>query len=179
MYLRYIRNEIKNNRLLSVAMIVIMTVAALLLSISLLLTGSLFGSIDTMMENAKAPHFMQMHAGNIDKVHLQSFVETDAAAYVQDMQIAEFLNIDGANFCINGITMEDSVQDLGLCIANERFDLLPDLDGITVSPARGEIYLPVVMKKENIAANGDLVTICGRQFIVKGFFRDEFHACII
>ncbi len=173
MYLRYIRNEIKNNRLLSVAMIVIMTVAALLLSISLLLTGSLFGSIDTMMENAKAPHFMQMHAGNIDKVHLQSFVETDAAAYVQDMQIAEFLNIDGANFCINGITMEDSVQDLGLCIANERFDLLPDLDGITVSPVRGEIYLPVVMKKENTAANGDLVTICGRQFIVKGFFRDS------
>lgn len=173
MYLKYIKNDLENSKLSSAAMLVILTMAAFLLSISLLLCSSLFGSIDSLMERAESAHFMQMHAGSIDLERLQEFAEENE--YVSAYETSEFLNIEGADivFLSTGSSLEDSVQDHGLSVQNEKLDYLIDLNGKIVHPKQGEIYLPIYMKKTGLACLGDTVRICEKPFLVKGFVRDS------
>ncbi|MDR2043273.1 MAG: FtsX-like permease family protein [Clostridium sp.] len=177
MYRKIIKNDIAKSKLISITITAFILIAALLTSLAAILCVNLFSAIDNMVERAKTPHFMQMHAGDVDMRRLESFANENG---VQDFQVAKFLNIDGAEIVIGKNSLADSVQDNGLSTQNSRFDFLLDLNGEIVYPADGEIYVPIYYRKEWNVKTGEQVVIKDRMFTVAGFIRDsQMNAALI
>ncbi|WP_324825825.1 ABC transporter permease [Sinanaerobacter sp. ZZT-01] len=171
MYFRIIRNDIKKSKLINIIMMLFIASAAMLVSLAAVLTVNLFGSIDTLMTRAETPHFMQMHSGTIDRSRLELFAEQNGN--VEKLQIAEFLNIDGAEITIGENSLAGSVQDNGLSTQSSDFDYLFDLDGQAINASDDEVYVPICYLKDGTAKVGDRIRICGKSFTVAGFVRDS------
>lgn len=171
MYYRIIRNDISNSKLISLTTMIFVAVAAMLVALSAILVVNLSGALDTLMKQAKTPHFMQMHVGNIDTVRLEDFAKQNHN--VQDYQVLEFLNIDGSQIILGDRSFANNVQDNGFTIQSKKFDYLLDLDGNIIDALDGELYVPIRYMKENNVKIGDKAAISGKQFIVAGFLRDS------
>lgn len=171
MYGKIIKNDIRRSKLITATIAIFIALAALLTSLATALSIDLLGAIDNFMLQAKTPHYMQMHSGNVDMDRLAVFA--DSQKNVKDYQVSEFLNIEGAEIVIGDNTLAESVQDNGLTVQNSKFDFLIDLDGEIVLPPDGEIYVPIYYMREGKAHKGDKATICGIPFKVAGFIRDS------
>lgn len=179
MYSKIIKNDIKKSKLITVTITAFILLAALLTALAAALIVNLFGAIDNLMLEAKTPHFMQMHSGDMDMERLENFADTQSN--VEMFQVLEFLNIEGAEIIIGDNSLAGSVQDNGLSVQSDnKFDFLIDIDGNIIYPADGEIYVPIYYMKEGQANIGDRVTIHGVQFTVAGFLRDsQMNAAMI
>lgn len=171
MYNRIIRNDISKSKMITLTTTIFVAIAAALVSLAAILVVNLSGAIDTLMKQAKTPHFMQMHSGDIDTVRLADFA--DQNGNVDEFQVLEFLNVTGAKIVIDGQSLADSVQDNGFSTQSEKFDYLLDLDGNVINVSDGEIYVPVGYMKDGTAKVGDKVMIDGKELTVAGFLRDS------
>jgi len=171
MYLRLLRNDIRRSKAITLTTMFFVAAAAMLVALTAVLVVNLSGAIDTLMLQAKTPHFMQMHAGELDAAQLAAFAKQNQA--VADFQTMEFLNLDGAQFVFTGGSLADSVQDNGLVVQSEKFDFLLDLDGQVISVADGEIFIPITYMQRGIARVGETVTVAGRPFTIAGALRDS------
>ena len=171
MYYRIIRNDISNSKLISLTTMIFVAVAAMLVALSAILVVNLSGALDTLMKQAKTPHFMQMHVGDINTERLKGFAEQNSN--VQDFQVLEFLNIDGSHIILGNSSFANNVQDNGFSIQSEKFDYLLDLDGNIINASDGELYVPLRYMKENNVKVGDKAAISGKPFTVAGFLRDS------
>lgn len=171
MFFRIIKNDLFKNKLLTAITLLFVAAATMLVSLAAILTLNLTGALDTLMTKAKTPHFLQMHAGEIDKERLQAFAEdnSDVEAY----QLKEFLNIDGSQILLGEQTLADSVQDNGLSTQGEGFDYLLDLNGEVIQPGSGELYVPIAYMKEMDVNVGDKAVISGEELTIAGFLRDS------
>ena len=141
MYYRMIRNDIMKSKAVTLMTMLFVTAAAMLVSLAAILVINLVGAIDTMMVQAKTPHFMQMHSGPVSEKRLATFAAADAN--VDAYQLVEFLNVDNSRIIIDGSPMKGSVQDNGISVQNKEFDYLLDLDGNRIEASDGEVYVPV------------------------------------
>lgn len=171
MYFRIIRNDISNSKLITLTTMIFVAAAAMLVSLAAVLIVNLSGSIDTLMTQAKTPHFMQMHSGNIDKSRMAAFAKQHSN--VEDFQVAEFLNMDGAQIIIGEHSLVNSVQDNGFSTQSKKFDYLLDLDGNIIRVNDGELYVPISYMRDNTAKVGDNAMISGKEFTIAGFLRDS------
>lgn len=171
MYYKMIKNDICKSKLITTTITAFILVAAMLTALAASLTLNLFGTIDNMLLSSKALHYMQMHTGDVDLEQLQTFAEANDS--VEDYQVLEFLNIEGADIVIGNDSLAESIQDNGLSVQGEKFDFLLNLNGEVIHPADSEIYVPIYYRQEGIAALGDTVTIHGISFTIAGFLRDS------
>jgi putative ABC transport system permease protein len=171
MYNKIIRNDIIKGKWIALTTTIFVAAAAMLVSLAAILAVNLYGALDTLMTQAKTPHFMQMHAGEIDTERLKAFAENNSN--VDEFQVAQFLNIDGAQFIFGEKSLASSVQDNGISVQSEKFDYLLDLEGNIISVSDGEVYVPVSYMKDNITKVGDKAVISGKAFTVAGFLRDS------
>lgn len=171
MYYRIIRNDILKSKAITLATMLFVAAAAMLVSLAAILVVNLSGSIDTLMTRAKTPHFMQMHSGEIDTARLTAFGEQNGNA--DEFQVLEFLNFDGTQIVIEGKSLANNVQDNGLSIQSEKFDYLLDLDSNVINVSDGELYVPICYMKDSTAKVGDKAVISGKEFTVTGFHRDS------
>lgn len=168
---RIIWRDLMRNRAVWSAMVLFITAASALLSLAAILSVNLSGTIERLMLDARTPHFMQMHSGELDMSRLEAFAGADGN--VTDWQVMDFLNMDNAHIILGGNSLADSVQDNGFCVQSSRFDFLLDSDSRPVYPKNGELYVPVCYFKEGIVKTGDEITVGGRHFTVAGFIRDS------
>lgn len=168
---RIIWRDLMRNRAVWFAMVLFIAAASALLSLAAILAVNLSGTIERLMLDAKTPHFMQMHSGELDISRLEAFAGADSN--VADWQVTDFLNVDNAQIILGGNSLADSVQDNGFCIQSRRFDFLLDSDSRPVYPKNGQLYVPVCYFKEGIVKTGDDVTVGGMHFTVAGFIRDS------
>ena len=171
MYGKIIKNDIRKSKLITITITTFILAAAMLTALAASLTVNLFGAIDNMLLSAKSLDFMQMHTGDVDMAQLQSFA--DQNHNVEDYQVLQFLNIEGADIVIGDNSLADSIQDNGLSVQSAKFDFLLNLNGEIIHPAAGEIYVPLYYMQEGAVALGDTVTISGVPFTVAGFLRDS------
>lgn len=171
MYYRIIRNDILKSKLITLTTMIFVAAAAMLVSLSAILVVNLSGAIDTLMTQAQTPHFMQMHSGELDRARFTAFAEQNSK--VDEYQVLEFLNVEGARIVINGKSLSDNVQDNGFSTQSDKFDYLLDLDGKVITVFDGEIYVPVGYMKDGTAKTGDAAVIGGKVFTVAGFLRDS------
>lgn len=171
MYYRMIRNDISKSKAITLTTMLFVAAAAMLVSLAAILVVNLLGSIDALMTRAETPHFTQMHAGEVDASRLTAFAKQNGN--VDEFQVLEFLNVDGARIIINGNSLENSVQDNGFSTQSKTFDYLLDLDGNVINVSDGELYVPICYMRDNTAKVGDKAFIGGKEFTVVGFLRDS------
>lgn len=170
MYWKIIKNDIQESKLITATTTMFIAVAAILVSLATILSVNLVGSIDTLMEKAQSPHYMQMHTGEVDRERLAKFVKENGnvAAY----EVAEFLNLNGSDIELGGHSFADSVEDNGLAVQSKNLDYLLDMENQPIQPKPGELYVPVAFKKQGLAKIGDKAKIAGKTFTINGFLRD-------
>ncbi len=171
MYYRAIRNDVLRSKAITLTTMGFVAAAAMLVALAAILVVNLAGAIDTLMAQAKTPHFVQMHAGELDTARLAAFVAQNDA--VADFQALEFLNVDGAQIIFAGGSLAGSVQDNGFSVQSDKFDFLLDLDGNIIQAADGEIYVPLTYMQDGTARIGDTVIVAGKAFTVTGPLRDS------
>jgi putative ABC transport system permease protein len=171
MYFRAIRNDMVKNKGITLVSVLFIAAAAMLVSLATILSVNLGGAIDTLMARAKTPHFMQMHSGTLDLERLAFFAQEQA--FVDEFQVVEFLNVDGALILFEGGSLAGSVQDNGFSVQNRKFDFLLDLDGNPVQVSDGEVYVPITYLQEGLVQAGDRIGVPGTWFTVAGFIRDS------
>lgn len=171
MYLKMFKNHIKKNRLVSAATCIFMAVSALFTGLTVLLSGNLLSSIDNLMTEAKTCDFLQMHSGDLDMDELRVFAQ--ARSDVEDMLVADFLNIENGSIMLNGNSLADSTQDNGLCTQNVNFDFLLGTDNEILRPAEGSVYVPVCYKSEYDLEEGQIMQIGDVTLTIEGFLRDS------
>ena len=171
MFLRIIKNDMKNSKLTTITIFLIIASAAMLVSLTFMLIANLTGAVDTLMVQAKTPHFMQMHSGAIDTERLAGFAFS--SELVEAYQVVEFLNVKGSDIILNGTSLAGSVQDNGFTVQSKKFDFLLGLDGKIIQVKKGELYLPLYTMKDKLAAIGDIVMVAQKAFVVAGFVRDS------
>ena len=168
---RLIRNDCKNNKLVTAAIVCFMAVSAALMGLSVLLFGSLLNSIDRLMEIAETPDFLQMHSGEIDVSALKSFSVSHPA--IDRMQISTFLNLENGELSLGTHSLADNSQDNGLCVQNSSFDYLVDLEGNRIRVSPGSVFVPVCYRDEYDLQIGDLMQIWMHELTIAGFLRDS------
>ncbi|MBF0245153.1 MAG: FtsX-like permease family protein [Planctomycetes bacterium] len=171
MYYRLLRNDIRKSNAITLTTMLFVAAAAMLVALAAVLVVNLAGAIDTLMTQAKTPHFTQMHAGELDAARLAAFAEQNET--VADFQALEFLNLDGVQFLFGSGSLANSVQDNGLAVQSEKFDFLLDLNGNVITVAEGEIYVPITYMQGGIARIGETVTVAGKMFTIAGALRDS------
>ncbi len=171
MYQRMIVNDFKKSRLISVSTLVFVAVSTMLLALAAMLAVNLTGAIDGLMRDAKTPHFMQMHSGDVDFARLEAFSESNAA--VQAFQVMEFVNVEAIDITVQQVPFDGGVQDNGVIKQARQFDFLLDLDGEMIEPQAGEVYVPLTYMKNGSIKVGDLLEFYGQEFTVRGFLRDS------
>lgn len=171
MYLRILRNDMRRSTAITLTTLLFVAAATMLVALAAVLVVNLSGAIDTLMLQAKTPHFTQMHAGELDTVRLAAFAQQHEA--VADFQALEFLNLDGAQVVFASGSLATSIQDNGLAMQSVRFDFLLDLDGEVITCADGDIYLPLTYIQSGIARVGETVTVAGKRFTIAGALRDS------
>lgn len=165
-----IGNDIKQNKLMSGATVFFMAVSSMLLAITVLLTSNLLGAIDGLMDRAKVPDYMQMHAGALQVSQIASFAE--GCEEIREWQVCRFLNLDNNSITLGGISLADSTQDNGLCVQGGQFDYLLDMENEMPEVLRGEVYVPACYRGRYQLAVGDIMEIGSIRLVIAGFLRD-------
>lgn len=168
---KIIQRDIAGNKAVSFLTVLFITAAAMLLSLAGILVTNLFGSIDRLMADAKTPHFMQMHTGDVDFEELEAFAAGNSA--VEDFQVLEFLNVGGEKIRLGENSLALSVQDNGFSVQSSRFDFLLDENNRPAQPKDGELWVPVCYNRDYTVQAGDKAVINGKTFVVTGFVRDS------
>lgn len=167
----FIRNDIHQNKLLSVVTTVFMAISAMLIALMAGLLIHLLGAIDHLMVQAQTPDFLQMHTGEIDREEVRRFAE--AHTEVREWQICGFLNLENGTVSLGGHSLANSTQDNGLCIQNEGFDYLLDMEDQLPLVLQGEVYVPVCYRALYDLHIGDKMQIGDDELEIAGFIRDS------
>ena len=168
---RLMINDFKDNKLITISTSAFMAVTAMLLGLSILLFTRLYSSIDTLMNKAETPSFLQMHSGELDEAKLDDFAT--GRSDVEKKQICTFLNLQNSQISIGGKSFEGNMQDNGLCCQSSSFDYLLDANSEVIEVFPGEVYVPVCYKKEYSIQIGDIMRIGTEELTVAGFLRDS------
>ena len=74
LYLRYSRNDLKRNWGVNTALMAILVLSAFLMATGCMVMERLLGGINQLFEEAKPPHFLQMHTGDYDAKALEPHI---------------------------------------------------------------------------------------------------------
>lgn len=170
MYKKLIINDLKSSKVSSIAIFLFMVITSMLTSLIFSSTYNLIVSINELMDKAKAPHFIQMHLGDVNTFRMDSFAKSRSE--VKSYQILPFVNVDSTDIYINGNIFTKHSQDNGFSAQSESFDFLLDMDNNVASPNVGEVYVPLSYYLSGDIKIGDTITIYDLDLLVKGPIRD-------
>lgn len=162
MLLRMLRNDISRKKGITAALFIFVLLAALLVSSGSRMIMELTSSIQYLFSESKTPHFVQMHAGELDQAKVNTWAEDQPM--VAQHQIVEMVNIDGANLFLGAESEKNSVMDIDFVAQNQDFDYLLNLNSEIIQVNDGEIAVPVYYMQQNQLSVGDQIRIDNGQF---------------
>ncbi|WP_293198249.1 FtsX-like permease family protein [Paenibacillus sp.] len=169
-----LRNDLMRKKGITAALFIFVLLAALLVSSGSRMIMELTSSIQYLFSESKTPHFVQMHAGQLDQVQVNTWAEGNAM--VEQHQIVEMVNIDGANLYLGAESEKNTVMDIDLVTQNQQFDYLLNLNSEIIQVRDGEIAVPVYYLQQNKLNIGDQVRINNgafeRLYTIVDFVRD-------
>lgn len=146
-------------------------ISVAMISLTAMLFTNLTGAIDNLMEVAKTPDFLQMHAGEVDAEELEQFALSRQE--VADYQVLNFLNLDNSILTLGEKSLLDSTQDNGISVQGDGFDFMIDLNNKLPEVLPGQVYVPVCYESIYQVEIGDSMEIGNEKLIVAGFIRDS------
>ncbi|MDO5084147.1 MAG: ABC transporter permease [Arachnia propionica] len=180
LYLRYFRNDLVRNWGVNLALLAILVLSAFLMATGSMVMERLVGGINKLFDEARPPHFLQMHTGEHDPAALERFAADHPE--IDSWLIEEMIGYDSAALTWSrpgtgesGSFAESLIDNL-FVTQNESFDFLLDAEDRAVQPADGDVYVPVAYEDRFKLRVGDLLQIqTGSKvtsFTVAGFVRD-------
>ncbi|MCZ0717450.1 ABC transporter permease [Aerococcus kribbianus] len=170
MYRPLIINDLKASKLSSATILFFILMASFFASLVTLSGCQLLGAIDHLMVDAQAPHFIQMHLGDVDFDRLDHFANNHHS--VASYQVQNFVNVDSHDLLINGQDWTNHSQDNGFSSQNANFDFLLDLNNQKPQVAPGQVYLPLSYYLNEGLEKGDLLSVNGLELEIQGPIRD-------
>lgn len=176
MLLKIIKRDFQRNKIITIALFIFIMLSALLVASASNIIMQLSSSLAHLFTESKAPHFVQMHSGEIDQAKIDAFVS--GSSLVKEQQTVEMIGVYGKNiFLGKSLTAEEnSVMDIGFVKQNDSFDLLLDLESQVIVVAKGEIAVPIYYMQQKNMKIGDNVRISNgsfeMEFTVTDFVRD-------
>ena len=168
---RLIWNDLKKNKLASAATFLFFAVTAVMVGLTVLLSGNLLGAVDNLLEQAETVDFLQMHAGKLEENEIKAFA--DSQDMVEKWQIGRFLNLNNGELSLGEASLSESTQDNGLWVQSDRFDYLLTLDNARAVVKDGEVLVPACYRKEYQVKTGDRMQIGEESLRIAGFLRDS------
>jgi len=176
-YARIMRNEVARKLGALTAVFAFILLSSLLLSSGAGLIVALSGSLDRLFAAAETPHFVQMHAGELDRSQIQAW--GDAHDLVDETQVVEMITVDGSSLLLPGSHASEasSVMDISFVVQNAHFDYLLGPDDAIASVEPGAVGVPVYYAAERGVEIGDRLTVTGdgfsRTYTVSTIIRDS------
>lgn len=157
MNISMIRNALKKNKGIHLALWCFMALSTTLAVISIIVAIQTFSSIHRLYETAQPPHFLQMHKGELDEQKIADFMKSKPE--VVDWQVSTMVDVYGNHLTIGGVSLADCRIDLGLVKQNPRKDLLLNTKHEVVQIQSGEVGIPMLLKEQYDIELGDEVLL--------------------
>lgn len=181
LYLRYARNDLRQNLGVTIALMIVLVLSAFLMSTGAMMLERLTASVGQLFEVAKPPHFLQMHKGTYERRALESFAAQHPE--VDSWLVESMIGFDGHAVSWERIAdgargdLSETMIDNLFVTQNDEFDFLLDSRGDRIPiPMAGEIYIPITYQHRYGLDVGDRVTVntpAGSEtFTIAGSVRD-------
>ncbi len=156
---KILKKDFYRKKLISIVVFAITLLSALLVASGSNLIVELSSSLDVLFEKSKAPHFVQMHAGDLDQTKIEQWAASKDQ--VKEQQTVEMITVDGSTLYLgdNPTAEDNSIMDISFVTQNPSFDFLLDLNNQVIRLSPGEIAVPIYyMQRDNLTL-GDTVKI--------------------
>ncbi|MEW9502818.1 ABC transporter permease [Jeotgalibacillus marinus] len=176
MLLKMLRKDFHRKKSITITLFIFVMLSAFLVSSGSIMFIKLFDSIDNLFTTSNTPHFVQMHAGEVDQTEIDRW--TSSNSLVKDQQTVEMVGIDGANIFLGNShePEKNSVMDISFVKQNKSFDYLLDLENQVIQVSKGEVGVPIYYMQEENLKLGDKVRISNgsfdKEFTVAYFVQD-------
>ncbi|WP_439876132.1 ABC transporter permease [Bacillus mycoides] len=173
---RMLKRDFSQNKMIITILFMFIMLSSLLMASASSNVINLLNSMDQLFKVSNAPHFVQMHAGEINQKSIDSFVAK--TSFVKKQQTAEMIQVGGSNIFIKKRNQAEhnSVMDISLVKQNTNFDFLLDLNNEVVDVRKGEIGVPIYyMQKYNLRIGDKIWVIKNNnelEFTISAFVRD-------
>jgi putative ABC transport system permease protein len=175
---RILKKDIARNKVITATLFLFIMLAAMFISSAAGVITELSGAMNTLLRQAEAPHFAQMHSGEIAEDEI-NFFASENEELISDHQIVRLLNINGINIFLgnNDVSEADSVMENAFVMQNDSFDFLLDTDGEVLQIKNGEVAVPLYHMQKYGLRVGDSIRIKAdgfeMHFTISSFLRDS------
>jgi len=173
---KILRKDFQRNKIITIVVFAFILLSALLVASGANLIIDLSSALDALFEKSEAPHFVQMHAGEIDQTEIDRWAATNSL--VKEQQTVEMITVDGSTLYVQDTETaeENSIMDISFITQNRSFDFLLDLENRVIHPSPGEVAVPIYYMQRDDLEVGDTVSIRDgafeRAFTITAFVRD-------
>lgn len=177
MILKMFIEEFKRHKIINITLLIFMMISAMLLSSATYVSLVLLNGVNELAETAKTPHYIQMHAGDIDLSALDDFNEN--IDYIESFQVQEMISINPNTIYIGDRDQSEinGVMDISFVTQNVFFDYLLNLDNEIDTVETGKIGVPVYYKEKYQLKIGDVIRLTidetEYEFSIQSFVRDS------
>jgi putative ABC transport system permease protein len=176
MVAKILKKDFLRKKIITIVVFVFILLSALLVASGSNLIVELSNSLNALFAKSRAPHFVQMHAGEIDQAQIDRWA--DANSLVKAQQTVEMITIDGTSLYLgeSQTAEENSMMDISFVQQNTAFDFLLDLENQIIQLSPGEIGVPIYYLQQEKVKLGDPVRVSNgafdMNFTVAAFVRD-------
>jgi len=173
---KILRKDFQRKKIISIVVFTFILLSALLVASGANLIMDLSSALDALMAKAKAPHFVQMHAGEIDQAEIDRWAATNSL--VKEQQTMEMITVDGSTLYVGDseTAEENSIMDISFVTQNRSFDFLLDLEDEVIQLSPGDVAVPIYYMQRDDLTIGDTVSIRDgafeKTFTIAAFVRD-------
>ena len=160
---KILKKDIQRKKIITIVVFAFILLSALLVASGSSLIMNLSSALNALFETAEAPHFVQMHAGDLDQAEIESWAATNSL--VKEQQTVEMITVDGSTLYVgDGPTAEEnSIMDISFVTQNPAFDFLLDLDNQVIEVAPGEVAVPIYyMQRDDLEMVTQSASAMGR-----------------
>lgn len=171
-----LKKDLLHNKTITIVLFFFIMLSSFLVASGTNLIVELTNSMNALFAKSKAPHFVQMHSGEVNQAELHAFASNHHL--IKAHQTVEMVHIDGLNIDLGNRSAIDqnSLMDHYFVKQNDAFDLLLNLTNEEIHVARGEIAVPIYYRQKENIQMGDKVLISSPRFqmelTVADFVRD-------
>ncbi|HDR4423397.1 TPA: ABC transporter permease, partial [Bacillus cereus] len=173
---RMLKRDFSQNKMIIIILFMFIMLSSLLMASASSNVINLLNSMDQLFKVSNAPHFVQMHAGEINQKSIDSFVAKTPV--VKEQQTAEMIQIGGSNIFMKKKNEAEhtSVMDISFVKQNSNFDFLLDLNNEVINVRKGEIGVPIYYMQKYKLRIGDKIWVVKNnnelELTISSFVRD-------
>jgi putative ABC transport system permease protein len=176
MFGKILKKDVVRNKIITSVLLAFIMLSSLLIASASSIIVDLIGSMNKLFEKSHAPHFVQMHAGEINQKSIDAFTANNPLVKAQ--QTVEMININGSDvFLRNKQQAEnESVMDISFVKQNTSFDFLLNLQNEIIHASQGKVGVPIYYMQQHKLKIGDKIWIANgdfnMEFTIAAFIRD-------